>query len=61
MYFQQAICLDIISVFVFGIFIMLTNIKMPTNVGILIFISMINAIYDTLKAGSLYFTALEFL
>ena len=32
-------------------FIMLINVKMPTVVGILIFISMINATSETLKAG----------
>ena len=31
-------------------FIMLINVKMPTIVGILTFISMINAISDSLKA-----------
>ena len=59
--FQQAQCLDSISVFVFLVFTMLTNVKMSTIVGILIFISMINSISENLKANSLYFSALEFL
>ena len=36
-------------------FIMLINIKMPTIVGILIFISMINTISESLKARIVFF------
>ena len=36
-------------------FIMLINVKMPTIVGILTFISMINTTSENLKANSIYF------
>ena len=35
-------------------FIMLINVKMPTNVGILTFISMINTTSESLKAGKVF-------
>ena len=35
-------------------FIMLINVKMPTNVGILTFISMMNTSLDSLKAGEVF-------
>ena len=35
-------------------FIILINVKMPTIVGILTFISMINATYDSLKACKVF-------
>ena len=35
-------------------FIMLINVKMPTDVGILTFISMINTISESLKAGKVF-------
>ena len=36
------------------IFIMLINVKMPKNVGILTFMSMINTIYEGLKARDIF-------
>ena len=38
-------------------FIMLTNVKMPTTVGILAFVSMINTTSEGLKARKDYFSA----
>ena len=39
-------------------FVMLINVKMPTSVGILTYISMINITSETLKARkNLYFSA----
>ena len=39
---------------------MLINVKMPTIVGILTFISTINTTYESLKARKAYFSAFKF-